>query len=31
MAKDDMRLSLNFVDHPKVRKIIRMYGREVIR
>ncbi|WP_422477229.1 hypothetical protein [Pleomorphochaeta sp. DL1XJH-081] len=28
MAKDDMRLSLNFVDHPKVRKIIRRCGYE---
>jgi hypothetical protein len=28
MARDDMRLSLNFVDHPKVRKIIRRCGYE---
>jgi len=26
MAKDDMRLSLNFDDHPKVRKITRRCG-----
>ena len=28
MATDDMRISLNFVDHPKVRKIIRTCGYE---
>ena len=28
MATNDMRLSLDFVDHPKVRKLIRKAGYE---